>query len=1066
MANKTESKQTRKTSTRVRKFCVVAGICLAVLVGFYLTVTSSMFLKAVVLPRVGAALNANITAEELALSPFSKLTVKNLSVVTTGSEPVLSINEARFGYDLLKILRGEIEIQEITLEEPRIHVVASADGTSNLDVFVTQSTSGTQGTSDPPPSVRIQNISIKNGSIQFTADQGDDEVQNLSLTGIDLSVNQISAGQTASISFSSKFGSENVIQGKPSEPSGTLNGSATSSLEIEFAETLFPSSIKGETQWELETATGSYSELVGLQGRLSAELTATEIRRLDLQLDREGTRLGNIHIAGPWDLMASEGRLTLNLAVVDPQALASAGSLAGVDFEDGVLNTTNSVEIRSAGNVIDVTGSLTADRLTLQQEIGISPAIGLGAEYHIKVDLEHGNALISNFNIQGTENGHAFLKASLAQPMALNWGDAAQTLPDSTLNLEIDQFRLASWRTMLGTNLPTGIVTLQAKLQTERNGRQLTADINGRFENVNLEFGTNSLSGAQINLHCVARVEDLNLLKIASYEIELAKENQILTRSKGSMRYTVSTGELDFNNDTEASLPELIRAAPVLDLDVSKGKLTVSSQFSQTNDVQKITGQLNLTDLTGTYSGYSLENLRTAFEYDVNMTPERIQLRSLKASIEHKDSPGGSAELAADYHLINQTLELERFILKLDPTTRASVNAVQIAGRIDFGGKTTNSNQVSIQSDSLDLTQFYDLFADTDQVPQASDGSQDSQTVQPSSESSAPDLPLEQLQADIRIERFYLRDIVVTNLQFSAQLTNSQLTLNPVRLAVNGAPVAANATVNLGTPELEYDLTLDADGVPLEPFANSFTTNAPGQFKGELIARARIRGTGVTGLSLQNSLTGQAAISLTNLNLQFVGPKTRRVLEPIALVLRIPELTQTPLDWASAELEVGDGRIVINKFAALSHALYAEGSGNIQIAETLTNSPIEIPIKIALRRSLAEKSRLLPANTPPDVPYVPLPDFAKLSGTLGEPKTDINKFVISGILLRSAGNIPQVGEKAGNLLQGIGSLLSGQNPVGANTNPPASPQADASSKTNRSPTLNPLNLLKLFPKKN
>lgn len=1061
MAKTIAPKNPRKKITLIRKLCFAALIGLAFLVGLYFTVTSSVFLKAVVLPKVGAALNAKVAADEVALSPFSKMTLKNLSVVTTGTDPLLSINEARFGYDLLKILRGDIAIQEIVLDEPSIHVVMSADGTSNLDVLLAQETSETPESVEPSPSLRIQNISIKNGNFRYTAHSGDDAEQNISLTGIDFGVDQITTGQTAKISFSSQFDLENINEPNPSATNGALNGKATSALEIEFDDTLFPLSIKSETQWEFDTANGPYAELVGLKGLISADLTSTEIRKFDIQLDRDGTRLGDIHVAGPWNLEKSEGQLALNISMGDSQALASVGSLTGVDFIDGTLNTTNSVEIQAAGKVIDVKGNLTADQLTIRQEFGASPAIGIGAGYQINLDLDNGTALINNFNLQGTETSSTFLKVSLAKPMALNWGSTAASLPDATLNLEVDQLKLSSWRGMLGTNLPSGTMSLQATLQTENNGRQLAAEIDGNVDKLDLEFDTNKLSGLKINLHCQARVEDFNLVNIASYELELLRENQLLSRSGGSLQYLVSTGDLDLNNNTEALLPEIIKTALIPELDVSKGKLTLSSHISQTNNLQKVTGQLKLTDLTGNYSDYPLDNLRTTIGYDLDMTSDGIQFRNLKASFEHTNSLARTVELQGSFQ--NQILELQRLNLKLDPTARAN-NEVQIAGRIDFGGKTTNSNQVSIQADTLDLTPVYDLLANTDPTSQPTEVSKQPQPVPQQSEPSPLDLPFNQFQADIKIQQLFLKEIAITNLQFLAQLTNSQLTLNPARLVVNGAPVTANAVVNLGTPELEYDLTFDADRVPLEPFANSFTTNSPGQFKGEFIAHAQVSSAGVTGTSLQNSLAGQAAVTFTNLNLQFVGPKTRRVLAPIALVLRIPELTQTPLDWASADVTMGEGQVLIEKLAAQSHALYAEGQGNIQISPILTNSPIEIPINIALRRSLAEKSKLLPANTPPDAPYVPLPDFAKISGTLGEPQTEINKLVISGLLLKSAVNIPQVGEKTGDLLQGIGNFLSGQNSGGTKTNSPPQPESAAPPETTTpTPSLN--DLLKLFPKK-
>jgi hypothetical protein len=107
----------------------------------------------------------------------------------------------------------------------------------------------------------------------------------------------------------------------------------------------------------------------------------------------------------------------------------------------------------------------------------------------------------------------------------------------------------------------------------------------------------------------------------------------------------------------------------------------------------------------------------------------------------------------------------------------------------------------------------------------------------------------------------------------------------------------------------------------------------------------------------------------------------------------------------------------------------------------LTNSPLNLPVTLSLRRTLAEKANLLPANTPTNAVYAQLPSFVKITGTLGEPDTEINKLVIGGLLARSIGGIAPVGDKAGAILQNLGGVLSGQRGATTSTNAPAGTNA-------------------------
>src|SRR6266568_5482264 len=122
----------------IRKLMVVGATFLVLLVVFYFVATSSAFFKGVILPRVGKALNAEVTVGDVSLSPFSQVVLRQLKVKTTGTEPLLQANEVRLRYSLWSIIGGNIKVDEVTLDSPAFQIVQNADGTSNLDPLLKQ----------------------------------------------------------------------------------------------------------------------------------------------------------------------------------------------------------------------------------------------------------------------------------------------------------------------------------------------------------------------------------------------------------------------------------------------------------------------------------------------------------------------------------------------------------------------------------------------------------------------------------------------------------------------------------------------------------------------------------------------------------------------------------------------------------------------------------------------------------------------------------------------------------------------------------------------------------------
>src|SRR5256885_6186931 len=139
MANATpeSSRPVKRRSWKRREAQISAGLLLLLVVAYFVA-TSAPFFKGVILPRVGKALNADVTVGDASLSPFSRIVLRQLKVKTTGAEPLLQADEVRLRYSLWSIIRGNIKVDEVTLDSPTIQIVQNADGTSNLDPLLGQ----------------------------------------------------------------------------------------------------------------------------------------------------------------------------------------------------------------------------------------------------------------------------------------------------------------------------------------------------------------------------------------------------------------------------------------------------------------------------------------------------------------------------------------------------------------------------------------------------------------------------------------------------------------------------------------------------------------------------------------------------------------------------------------------------------------------------------------------------------------------------------------------------------------------------------------------------------------
>jgi hypothetical protein len=393
-----------------------------------------------------------------------------------------------------------------------------------------------------------------------------------------------------------------------------------------------------------------------------------------------------------------------------------------------------------------------------------------------------------------------------------------------------------------------------------------------------------------------------------------------------------------------------------------------------------------------------------------------------------------AVDLSADVAMVKQVIDLRGVQLALTKTERAP-NSLNIAGRIDMSKQDAWTGNLKITSEGLDVTPYYDLFAKPATNTTATARNKPSvptapQEAKPETEPLPVKLPFTQFTKELNIAKFFLREIAISNLVSKTTIENGQVNVNPFSLTVNGAPVSLTALMNLGVTGYEYDVSAKLDRVPVEPLANTFMPEQRGIYKGNILSSVALKGAGVTGPSLQKNLNGAVVFTLTNAEVKVADARFEnkyagwlvKWLPTVAKYLRVPELMDTPITLVDSQVRITNGVAHLNRTFIESPAFQANVPGTVTLNEIMTNSTLnKLPVQLTLRRSIAEMARLVPKGGEQN-PYVELPSFVSIEGTVGKPKYDVNEKAVLQIIAKAAGGFLK--GDAGNLLRGLGGGTS------------------------------------------
>ncbi len=656
MADKTVSSPAPKNKRGIlRKLVWVFCVLVALLVVIYFVATSSAFFTGVILPRVSKSLGADVTVSSASIHPFSSVELRDLKVQSPGQEPLVTAPEVRARYSLMDIIRGKINVSELALVSPVISLVENADGTSNLDALQKSSKESkpkeaAKKESKPgkPAQLDIKKVALSNATVRKIKKYKNGNQDIAELSNVNVSLDDLRNGATGKLALAADVKMDN----HPPAP-GTnsfLQAKLAGNFSFALTADLKPASVQGETRVEVQKADGAFADVSTLSAILNCDATPTEIKNLALTFQKGGAQLGQIRASGPLDLAKTEGKLTVEILSIDRQVLNLAGAASGIDFGTTKINSTNQIELTKGGSIITAAGKLNAGSVRITRAGQTTPTLDATLAYNVTIDREAKSALLRSLDFISSQNQSSLLRAELASPMNLSWSDtASSSIPDSALNIVLENFNLADWKPFVGEAAPSGKVEMTAKLLSQQGGKSLTFDISSHIANLTAQSGSNKIENADVMLAARGKATDLNQFTLAEYRAELSHSGEKLASISGSGTYDVKGGAADLKVIVEAALAALSRVMPQSSFAATSGSLNLSAQVSQKQNSQTVVGKLTLADFSGQVGGNKFQNFGTVADLDVAKSNSQISIRKAAGTLTESQNAGGSFDVSGNY---------------------------------------------------------------------------------------------------------------------------------------------------------------------------------------------------------------------------------------------------------------------------------------------------------------------------------------------------------------------------------------------------------------------------------
>ena len=654
----------------LRRLVFFAAALLILLGALYVTATSTWFLQSQILPRVSHALDAAITVEGADIHPFSSVTLRGVRVEAAGDAPLLQVAELRARYSLRDILAGRINVAEVTLVSPVVHVVQNADGTFNFTPLV-KATGGEAGKpaspappKSAPPQLDVKSLAVNNATFRFTQHLLGGATQQAELSAVNLTVDGLKNAAAAKIGLGANLKLD-CPGAPPAAARNLIAATRKSALNVGLDAALQPQSAAGDVTVGITQASGDFKDLSALNAALALDWTPKEIKQFALRFTRAGQSLGEVRASGPLDVLKQEGRLKLDIAAIDRNVLNLVGAPLGLDFGSTTVNASLQAELANAAKLISARGSVELGKLSVTRAGQTTPSLDVKLGFSATVDQTKQTALVQSFTLDGTQAARPLLAAKLAQPMNLAWGAGAGAVQDSAFELTVTKLDLADWRAFTSNTITGGKVDVTLKVDAQNAGRKLVVDLNTKLAGLTGRLGTNALPETTVTAKLRAALDDFERLTVSESSVAVGGKMEAWATPQfveasviGS--YNRATQEADLQTGLRANLPRVASLLALTEPRISEGSVSFAGRVTQkitvanrqTNSLQTLAGKLTLADLTASVTNLQLQKLAALVDCDLELHDgRRAEIKHLVGGLRHAGQPGGGFDVTGQYDL-------------------------------------------------------------------------------------------------------------------------------------------------------------------------------------------------------------------------------------------------------------------------------------------------------------------------------------------------------------------------------------------------------------------------------
>ncbi|MCC5845132.1 MAG: hypothetical protein JJU05_12860 [Verrucomicrobia bacterium] len=999
--------------------------------------TRDVFLRTVVLPRAGKAMEADLSAESIRLNPFSSLEVTGFTLRKHDDSLNADLPRLRLNFSLRNILRGQTGFDQLELLDPVIHfraLPAEADPRPPREAAPT-----------PAPAdlnLHIGEIRIQNGTFRHT-----DSAQTLTVTGINLSLRNLITDLPAALTLSA----DTLIE---LHETGTLRARSTLNSEFTLGPDLLPKNALLELETNITQADGVFGEISDLSTlRLQMDATPDTLRHARFTAHNPaGESLGRVELSGPFNPTARSAELTLSVRDIGPALLNLLGAPAGISFGDTRLTADARVRLANDGTLIHSDAELHGQTVQIKSPEFETPPVTLRFSQASTVDLTAKTADLQR--LEGTvqnQQEETLLALQLQNATRIQWSEEPVHFGDIQLTLAATNLRVQDWKAFLPPELTGGTLNSRLELTVINQGRDLQLTANAHLDDLGFTLGDDTREHLGLTLELRSALSDLKTLNIESLNLQSTHRGQPLAQVQTRGTLQTATGEISLANQFRANPATLLGLLPEPppDLSIRDGLLTGSLDFRQAsfNSLPALTPALTLVIRDGTFQEHDLQGLRLRFNGDAAPSEEEYDL-TLDLSLDHVQTPGGQTAPPRPFPPFGLTgtvraapghVSIGGLTLSWAETAEAD-NRLNLQGRLGFADPAALTFDVSLNGDRIDLSPW---------IPQATSAgpavpAEAQTTAGPQTEPEPVTLPVQDGTLRVNIATLLLHGLQVDALEILTLLAPAGIELNTFNLTMENAPVSAGGALDLSVPGFKYQARARLAPVALAPLIHTRDPALAETFSGILEADFALSGAGVTGPSLRAHLEGHLNALITesdfNLNdlaalenggLKSFGNVLTTLLRALAPALGVQpsDLLEPHLDEIRLRSRLKTGQLLLETLNVENELLRIQAAGTVDLDDDLEASRIRnIPVQIALETNLARRVRLYREDRLRD-DRIALPSFVQIRGTLGDPDIDIRRSVLTGLLV---GGVTESGllrdERAREILGGIGGILSGEGP--------------------------------------